>query len=272
MDLTTFFEQHPVFTRNECRQFLLAMGATNPHSLNKYIKYHVKKQHILRLRQGLFAVIPAAWRHNSKAFTVDPYLLAGRILDDAVIAYHSALSCHGIAPRLNNQYLYLSQATTRKFTFDGLEFICLPFAKALTAQAAINVEVKIIKRQGLPIKVTSLERTIVDMLDRPLYSGGWEAIWHAASRITSLNLDNLVKYATLLNSSTIIAKLGLFLEQHQEHFRVPEAILAYLEANKPNGNHYLERSKRETGKCLQRWNLVVPHYILQRAWQAKPES
>ena len=34
-------------------------------------------------------------------------------------------------------------------------------------------------RQGLPIRVTGLERTLVDVLDRPALAGGWEEAWRS---------------------------------------------------------------------------------------------
>ncbi len=36
---------------------------------------------------------------------------------------------------------------------------------------------------------------------------------------------------------------------------------------KPNSVHYLERSKRESGKLVKRWNLVIPKAIINRAWE-----
>jgi hypothetical protein len=41
-----FFEQHPVFTRDEFVGFLVAQGTTNPHTQRELLTYHVKKQHM----------------------------------------------------------------------------------------------------------------------------------------------------------------------------------------------------------------------------------
>ena len=85
-------------------------------------------------------------------------------------------------------------------------------------------------------------------------------------------MDNVVKYADLLNNATTIAKLGFFLEQFKEQLNVDESILNYLESKKPSGTHYLERSKRESGKWLHRWNLIVPNYIIERSWEEPNED
>ncbi|HDS3847160.1 TPA: hypothetical protein QHY93_002836, partial [Legionella pneumophila] len=169
--LISFFEQHPVFTQDEYRQFLLSQGTTNPNTQRELLAYHLKKQHIIRIRRSLFASIPAAFRDVAEEFPVDSYLLAGRITQDAVIAYHSAFDLHGVSYSLHHQCLYLSDQLIRPFKFKEADFIRLPFPNSLLEQDATQMDVLSIDRQGLDVKVTSLERTLVDVLDRPNYGG-----------------------------------------------------------------------------------------------------
>jgi predicted transcriptional regulator of viral defense system len=272
MNLTNFFAQYPVFTHHEYQQFLQSIGTTNPHTQRELLAYHLKKQHIIRIRRGLFASIPMSFRHCIENFPVDPYLIAGRIREDAMLSYLSAFDFHGVSYSLHHQYFYMSERVIHPFKFNEAEFICVSFPKALIEQRATDFEVLSIDRQGLNIQVTSLERTIVDVLDRPNYGGGWEEIWRSAEHISTLNLDKIIKYASLLNKLSIIAKLGFFLEQFKEQFIVDENTLNYLEARKPTGIHYLERSKRESGKFIPRWNLVVPNHIIERSWEEPNED
>lgn len=270
--LIGFFEQHPVFTQDEYRKFLLSQGTTNHNTQRELLAYHLKKQHIIRIRRGLFASIPAAFRDVAEEFPVDSYLLAGRITQDAVIAYHSAFDLHGVSYSLHHQCLYLSEQLIRPFKFNEADFIRLPFPNSLLEQNATQMDVISIDRQGLNVKVTRLERTLVDVLDRPNYGGGWEEIWKTADHISILNLDKVINYAQLLNNATTTAKLGFFLEHFKQQFGVDESSLKILEAQKPSGIHYLERGKRESGKLLKRWNLVVPTYILDHSWDEPNED
>ncbi|KTC98717.1 type IV toxin-antitoxin system AbiEi family antitoxin domain-containing protein [Legionella erythra] len=272
MNLTSFFAQYPVFTHQEYKQCLQSLGTTNSHTQRELLAYHLKKQHILRIKRGLYASIPMSFRHAAEDFPVDPYLIAGRIRSDAVISYQSALDFHGVSYSLHHHYYFMSESVIASFKFNEDEFVCLSFPKALTEQQKTNFEVLSVDRQGLKIQVTSLERTIVDVLERPNYAGGWEEIWRSAEHIPILNLDKVIAYATLLNNATTIAKLGFFLEQFKEQFFVDENTLSYLEAKKPTGIHYLERSKREMGKHMPRWNLIVPNYIIEGSWEEPNED
>jgi len=88
MSTIEFFEKNPVFTQDEYRQFLISQGTTNSNTQREILAYHLKKHNIVRVRRGLFARIPIVFRHSAESFPVDPYLIAGRITKDAVIAYH----------------------------------------------------------------------------------------------------------------------------------------------------------------------------------------
>lgn len=267
MDLIEFFALHPVFTHDEYKQFLIVQGTVNANTQREILSYHLKKQNIVRIRRELYASIPISSRHSAESFQIDPYLIAGRITNDAVLAYHTAFDFYGVSYSLYNQLTFISQNHIRPFTFQQTKYICVSFPKPLIEQNSIDFEVVKADRQGLNIKVTSLERSIVDALERPDYAGGWEEIWRTAEHIPILNLDKVIDYAKLLNNATTFAKLGFFFEQFKDQFKVNEQTLNILEKMKPNSVHYLERSKRESGKLFKRWNLVIPNSIIERAWE-----
>lgn len=266
MEILSFFSQNPVFTHDQFVAFLDAQGTTNPNTQRELLAYHIKKQHIIRIRRGLFGNVPISFWGSAKDYLIDPFLIAGRISEDAVLAYHTALDFYGVSYSVYHRFTFMSQQKIRPFTYHS-NFICLPFPQILCRQNKMHFEVITADRQGLDIKVTSLERTIVDALDRPNYAGGWEEIWQSASHISILNLNKIIEYAFLLDNATTTAKLGFFLEQHKELFSVDTHTLNTLQEKVPNSIHYLERSKRESGKLIKRWNLVVPQSLIEHIWE-----
>ena len=75
----------------------------------------------------------------------------------------------------------------------------------------------------MSLRVASLERTLVDVLNRHRYSGGWEEVWRSLESVEFFDLDRVVEYALLLDNATTVARVGFFLEQHRDTLMVDEA-------------------------------------------------
>jgi hypothetical protein len=80
------------------------------------------------------------------------------------------------------------------------------------------------------------------------------------------NLDKVLEYTLLLKNATTAAKVGFFLEQHQAQFMVEDRYLKMLHDIRPRQAHYLDRSRRKTGRLVKKWNLVAPVEVLERTW------
>ena len=124
-----------------------------------------------------------------------------------------------------------------------------------------------VELQRLMVRVTSLERTLVDVLDRPRLAGGWEEIWRSYEAVPYLDLEQVLNYALLLGNATTIAKVGYFLEGEQDRWMVGENHLALFRAHRPTHPHYIDRQRRETGRFVKEWNLVIPEHIVDRTWE-----
>ena len=104
------------------------------------------------------------------------------------------------------------------------------------------------------------------MLDRPDLSGSWEEIWRSLESVEFFDLEKVVAYARLLGNATTAAKVGFFLDQHRETLMVEDRYLKVLHDMRPRQPHYLNRSKRKSGRLVSEWDLVVPREVLERAW------
>jgi len=59
--------------------------------------------------------------------------------------------------------------------------------------------------------------------------------------------------------------VGFFLEQHRGALMVEDQNLEALHVLAPAQARYLD-SRREPGKLVKGWNLIVPERVLNRAW------
>ncbi len=265
MKPTEFFAQHPVFRFEEFRSAHQSGGTRSPETTGSVLKQHVAAGNLLNVRRGVYARVP--YGADAATFRVDPYLVASRLAEDAVIAYHSALQLLGKAHSQSRRLTYLSTRRARPLTFQDTDFIPVLVPAALRKLTDLGGGLREERRHGLAIRVTGYERTLVDVLNVPEQSGSWEEIWRSLEGIEFVDVDVVVKYALRLGSALTIARVGFFLEQHMGELLVEEKHLETLRTLSPAQPRYFERRHRKGGRLLPRWNLIVPEQILTRSWE-----
>ncbi|MBU0944061.1 MAG: transcriptional regulator [Proteobacteria bacterium] len=259
-----FFRKHPVFTGDEFTDHLSAMGKIGPRTRESLLNYHRNTGHVILIRRGLYAVIPTG--SDPDSYPVDLFLVAAKITTDSVLSYHTALEVHGYAYSIREYHTYSATRPVPPVTFRSHVFRGVKFPQALCRAEKEDIGVITVDGSGLEVRVTCLERTLVDVLDRPDLSGSWEEIWRSLEGIEFFDLDQVVEYALLLGNATTIAKVGFYLEQHRESLMVEESHLKLLHEQRPRQPHYLDSSNRKSGKLVPDWNLVVPVDLFERTW------
>jgi predicted transcriptional regulator of viral defense system len=264
MKYDEFFRKHPVFTGEELARRLSSKGEVGGRAQEALLAYHQKTGRIVRIRRGLYAVIPAG--ADTDSYSVDPFLIAAKLTTDAVLSHHTALEFHGRAYSVHEYFTYTAFRPIGPLTFRSHLFRGTRFPQALLRAGKENFDVLTMEHAGMDLKVTSLERTLVDVLDRPDLSGSWEEIWRSLASIEFFDLDKVVEYTLLLGNATTGAKVGFFLEQQRETLMVDERHLKALHDLRPQQPHYLNRSNRKSGRLVSEWNLVVPKEVIEQAW------
>lgn len=263
--LLAFFSAHPVFSRAELTAYLRTRRTTTPEAVDSLLRYHVRAGHLLKLRRGLYAVVPTGAEPG--ASPVDSYLLASRLAVDAVLGYHTALGFHGTAHSVFQEFNFLTGTAPRPFQFRGQRFRAVAFPQKLVRADKQRFGVETRDRAGLDVAVTGLERTLVDLFDRPDLGGGIEEVWRSLATVEFFDLEAVTEYALLLGNATTVAKVGFFLEAHRERLMVSDTQLASLRRHRPRQPHYFERRGAGKGRLVAGWNLVIPESVMNQTWE-----
>lgn len=258
-----FFTAHPVFTHEE---YLSAHGDgcdRSPRTADSLLTRHVAAGNILHVRRGLYASVPAGASPDS--FQADPFLLATKLAPDAAVAFHAALQFRGKAYSIWHRFAVLTRSHLRPFIFQGSEFVGVRPPRALDGLPDLGGGIVTEAYAGGTVRVTSFERTLVDVLDAPELGGGWEEVWRSLEMVEFFDLAAVVDHALKLGSAITTARVGFFLEQHREALFVEEHHLKALRERVPRQPRYLD-GQREAGRLVKPWNLVVPERVLHRTW------
>ena len=262
-----YFASHPVFRFEEFASAHREGSDCKPATSVAALKQHVRAGNLLSVRRGLYVVVPRGQTPDGVA--VDSCVLASHLAPDAVVAYHSALQFHGKAHSLSRRVPFLTCTRTKPFLFRGSEFVPVPVPPPLRVLPDLGGGIVERVREGASVRVTTLERTLVDVLDAPRHGGGWEEIWRSLEAVEFVDVDAVTDYVFNLDSSVAVAKVGFYLEQHREELMIEDRHLDRLRERAPSRPMYLERGVREPGTLLSRWNLVVPERVLNRSWDAE---
>lgn len=265
MSSEEFFARNPVFTRAEFAASRARSDAGSERTVDALLAYHVREGNLLRVRRGLYAVVPLGFTPDTAP--IDGYLIASKLAEDAVLGYHTALELSGFAYSSSERFLYLTQQEIGPLEFRSSTFSSVLVPKPLRDADAAAVGVTHVDRWGLAVAATTLERTLVDVLDRPDLGGGWEEVWRSLESVGFFAITEIIDYALLLGNKTTIAKVGFFLEQHGTQLSVGNEHLERLREHAPRQPHYVKGSRDAANALLSDWNIVVPTAIVERSWR-----
>jgi predicted transcriptional regulator of viral defense system len=260
-----FFRTHPVFTGEELAEHLSSHGEVGGRTQEALLTYYLKAGRVVRIRRGLYAVIPSG--ADPDRYPIDLYLVAAKLTADAVLSHHTSLEFHGSAYSVYWRLTYSASRPVRPLAFRSHVFRGTRFPQALLRAGKTHFGVSTAEIAGVVLRVASLERTLVDVMDRPELAGSWEEIWRSLEYVEFFDLDKVVEYALLLENATTVAKVGFFLETHREQLMVEDHHLKALYDLRPRQPHYLDRYKRASGRLVSKWNLVVPTEVLEQTWE-----
>ena len=151
--------------------------------------------------RGLYIVS----KESTKPFIVDPFEAIYAICGSEVIfSYGTALYLYGLSRygRLS-EYFVISPSRKNKQSVDGIviRFIQIPFQN--------KTGLRILRRGRITLRVTDLERTLIDCVHRPKYAQGWENVLHALERAKGVNAKRVIEYVKQYRTPSLVAKIGL---------------------------------------------------------------
>jgi len=188
---------------------ITGLGSPSARSL---LRNAVARGLATRLKPGLFVLVPSELGSVTE-FAGNPYVIARELVAGApyYISHASAMELHGMLTQ--PQFVVFASATKhlRSRTIHGTEF---RFVLLRPEQFFGLVNHWVTKQES--VRISDLERTVIDGLRRPEYCGGVtevaKGMW---IRHSDLNPSRLIEYALRLRVGAVIRRLGYLLDLYQ---------------------------------------------------------
>lgn len=245
--LATFIDRDKNwFTLSEAYSFLLEMSNV---SVRTHLKRMVDDGLLMRIRDGVYYIIP--YEYDARTYMPDRRLLAEPLVGsgDYYIGYYSALQIHNLItqPALIEKIVVNKQIKPSKIKIKKARFQYIYhndkhfFGYEKTWIDGFN-----------KVYCSDLEKTFVDCLFKPHYSGGivevGKALYFAKEK---LDFDKLLIYIDRFGSIAVSKRLGYLLDL----FSIQNPIIESLQKRATKSVVPLDTGLPKQGKISSRWSI-----------------
>lgn len=242
-----------------------ALGASESYA--RYLAHGlVRKGWLERLRPGLFQLVPASRGREGVADT-NPLAAGAVLVSPYFFSFGTACTHHGLTEQAFSEVYLACQERRRPEIIRGKRYIFVHVPKErFFGSERINV-------LGEPVQMATVERSLLDAIDRPRFAGGIGEVSRIVARApTKVAWERLLELARRWHSSALVQRLGYLLDLHQVQMP-PNVRTALLELVREQSKIQLGSRRRwgTSGKLIRPWNIVenVPRNVLISA-EEKP--
>ena len=202
---------------------------------------------LCRIKTNLYSVTDLA----TGVCAANKYEIASSISETACVAYHSAMEYHGLGHQLFNEVSVISNTTFRTFEFEGVTYV--------RRQSKITEGV-MVPMMNTKVKVTDLERTVIDCINRIKYAGGLEELLNNFNSVAYIDETKLKAYLDAYGKSSLYQKAGFLLSMYKKQWRLSAGFFHYCKAHIGQSTRYLTDVTGNSSYDSE-WQLCVPENL-----------
>ena len=220
----------------------------NLNSAKDLLQNYKKQRLICQVRRNLYVVTDLA----SKVSLANKFEIAGKISPTSYLSYQSALEFHGLAHQVFYDLWVSSSKRFNSFEFEGIRF---QYCESKSLSGVMNVN------SSPFIRVTNLERTVIDCIDKIERCGGLEELIQSISLISYLDQELLLNYLQEFNKQFLYQKVGFILEYFKQEMKLSDNFFSICKHKSGKSTRYLT-DRIESIQYFKEWKLCAPTNIL----------
>ena len=214
-----------------------------------WIAGKLRAKKIMKVRKGLYVIVDVSGEPMATKFEI-----ASKITDDAFLCYHSALEFYGVANQVFNTVTVGSKSRFNPFTFLDIDYI-----RKLPKN---DYGIEYIEQAG--VRVTTLERTVIDCIDDIDACGGIDELLGALGQIRILDEKKLLGALDAYNCVLLYQKAGYILQHYQSKFGLSDAFFAECKQHLTKQVKYFLKDEYGEVEYNSEWRLMAPKNLGSR--------
>lgn len=205
----------------------------------------IKKGLTKKIRNNIYSCVNPA----TGQVVASRYQIACAVYSSAYISHHSAFEYHGLSNQVYYEVYISSDKKFRDFEFEGISY------KYIASKFTDGVEEP---RNSDGIRVTNLERTVIDNIKDFEKIGGFEELMNCLDSVHYLNEDKLAAYLDGYNIQSLYQKTGFLLEHYMHEFQLSKSFIEYCKSKIGKSTRYLLKDRKSKNSYNSVWRLVIP--------------
>ena len=222
----------------------------NLKSAQSLLRRLMAKGLVKKVRSQLYAPVQA----GTDQVIASKYQIATAINQNAYVSHHTALEYYGLANQVFYEVYVSSPSRFQPFDFEAWTFKHVPSRFSDGVVSPPN---------SPGVRITDLERTIVDNIKDFERIGGLGELLYALSSQTYLDSEGLLRYLNLYDSQVLYQKTGYFLEDYRDALKLKDGFFEECRIRMGKSTRYLESQPTDDVAYVRRWQLVVPRGLLK---------
>ncbi len=228
-----------VFTISDAEEASGLQGAR----LRDLLHNLAKNRWIERIERGKYLIVPLEAGPKAE-YGTHPFIIARKLISPYYISFASALNYYGITEQISRTTYVVTTNPKKPLAFHSEKFcfVCLDKKRFFGTREEWMGNLK--------FSISSIEKTVVDCLYLPEYSGGLTEVVKAFK--TELNYPLLFEYAVKMDDLALVKRLGYLLDK----LKIKSKITCKLLERVSGGFCLLAPSGPKTGRKNKKWCLI----------------
>ena len=240
MELFTELAKHPVFTINDVKKF-----SNNEKTAYTQLDRLMKKKMVKKIRRNIYSVV----NPTTGQLVGTRYQIACAITDTSYISHHSAFEYYGIVNQVFNEIYVSSKTRFNHFEYDGVTY----------KYVASRIEEGVVEAKNTSgVRITDLERTVIDSVNDFNKIGGLEELLNCLERIQYLDDKKLKYYLDIYGTQGLYQRVGYLLNNYQKGMQLSRDFIDYCKSKIGKSSRYLINEIKEDNSYNSEWKLMVP--------------
>lgn len=240
MDVLTALAKYPVFTIDDVCKL-----TENKKTAYSRLDRLIKKGMVKKIRKTIYSVIDP----STGLLVATRFQIACAITKTAYISHHSAFEYYGLANQVYYEVYVSSETKFNHFKYDNISY---KYVASRLEEGIVAAKIT------TGVRITDLERTVVDSIRDFNKIGGLEELLNCLEGIQYLDEKKLKRYLDLYNTQALYQRVGYLLGHYRQAMQLSKEFIEYCKGKTGNSIRYLVSEAKGRSAFNSEWKLMEP--------------